>query len=288
VTVTGNTFSNSYHGVRFANDGSPATVPSNFVVNRNAFVGNSQADISLAGGTVGTLNGTCNWWGQASGPAGTQTDGAVTTSPFLASSNLMGGCPAPPPVVPAAVPGLPRLVSGVPGNKSAKVFWAAPISTGGSPITGYVVTPFKGGVAQTPVVFAATAKSGVVTGLKNKTTYNFKVAAKNAAGTGAGTATGLITAGAPGRPGSVRAAKGGAAGKLKVTFVHPLNNGAVITGYTAICTSSNGGALATGTRAKSPVGVSGATVGKKYACQVIAKNSRGSGPRSVASHAVTA
>ena len=78
------------------------------------------------------------------------------------------------------------------------------------------------------------------------------------------------------------------AGKIKVTFVHPINNGAKITGYTAICKSSNGGALVTASRSVSPIGVPGATVGKKYTCQVLAKNSRGAGPRSVASNAVTA
>ena len=283
VMVTGNTFSNSFHGVRFANDGSPATVPSDFTVNRNAFLGNTQADISLAAGTIGTLNGTCNWWGQASGPGGAQVDGSVTTSPFLGSGNLMGGCPAPPPPVPATAPGAPTRASGVPGNGSVKVSWVAPQATGGSPITGYVVTPYQAGVAQPAKSFSSKATTEVVKGLKNGTKYNFKVAAKNAAGTGAqSAATGLVTAGAPGRPGAPKVTSP-AAGTLRVGFRPPAANGSKITGYSAICDSPNGGAEVSKSGSKSPIVISGATAGKKYYCIVVARNARGTGPRSVAS-----
>lgn len=93
VSITGNTFSNDYHGVRVANDGTPADLSSgDLVVKRNAFTTNTAAGISLATGTTGTMDGTCNWWGQSSGPATGQVDGAVTTAPWLISSNLAGNC----------------------------------------------------------------------------------------------------------------------------------------------------------------------------------------------------
>ena len=64
-------------------------------------------------------------------------------------------------------------------QRTATVTWTAPASTGGSPLTGYVVTPFIAGVAQTPVTFTTTATSQMITGLTNGTTYTFKVAATN-------------------------------------------------------------------------------------------------------------
>ena len=55
---------------------------------------------------------------------------------------------------------------------------------GGSPITGYVVTPYVGGTAKTAQTFNNTATTETVTGLTNGTAYTFKVAAINGVGTG--------------------------------------------------------------------------------------------------------
>jgi hypothetical protein len=60
-----------------------------------------------------------------------------------------------------------------------------------------------------------------------------------------------------------------------------VNNGAKINSYTATCKSSNGGAVATGSRSNGPIGVTGATTGKSYQCTVVATNSRGTGPKSI-------
>ena len=56
-------------------------------------------------------------------------------------------------------------------------------SDGGSPITGYTVTPYIGATAQTPVQVGASATTTTVTGLTNGTGYTFKVTATNAVGT---------------------------------------------------------------------------------------------------------
>ncbi len=62
--------------------------------------------------------------------------------------------------------------------------WTAPAFNGGKPITGYVVTPYINGVAQTATPFNSTATTQTVGGLVNGTTYTFTVAAINEIGTG--------------------------------------------------------------------------------------------------------
>ncbi len=77
---------------------------------------------------------------------------------------------------------------------------------------------------------------------------------------------------------------------LAVAFGAPASiGGTAITGYTATCTSSNGGV--SGTNSSGPtatsIRVSGLTSGKRYTCTVNANNAAGAGPASVSSNAVT-
>jgi hypothetical protein len=64
------------------------------------------------------------------------------------------------------------------------VSWAAPVTDGGSAITGYVVTPYVGYSPRPAQTFGSTATTQVVTGLVNGTQYRFRVQAINAIGTG--------------------------------------------------------------------------------------------------------
>lgn len=77
-------------------------------------------------------------------------------------------------------PSAPTAVTAVAGDSSASVSFTAPISTGGSAISGYTVTANPGGAtvtgASSPINFP---------GLTNGTAYTFTVTATNAAGTSA-------------------------------------------------------------------------------------------------------
>lgn len=83
----------------------------------------------------------------------------------------------------ANAPGEPTNVSASPGDSQATVNWTAPASNGGTPITGYELTTYQGGVSQS-VTQVGTVTQWTVNALTNGTEYTFKVAAKNAIGTG--------------------------------------------------------------------------------------------------------
>ncbi len=85
--------------------------------------------------------------------------------------------------VPSTVPGAPTIGVAVDGDGEAMVSWTAPASDGGSPVTGYVVTPYIGYYPLSPVTFASTATTQTITGLTNGTQYRFRVQAINAVGT---------------------------------------------------------------------------------------------------------
>ena len=97
----------------------------------------------------------------------------------------------------ATSPGAPTSVAAAAGDARASVSWVAPVSDGGSDITGYMVTAAPGGATASA---AATETSATVTGLANGTAYTFTVTATNGVGTGpASAASDPVTpqAGAP-------------------------------------------------------------------------------------------
>jgi hypothetical protein len=97
-----------------------------------------------------------------------------------------------------AAPAAPTGVAGTPSDAQVILTWTAPTDNGGAAITNYVVTPYIGGVAQTPTVTSNPAAGVIVTGLVNGTAYTFRVAAQNSIGVGtASTASAAITPTAP-------------------------------------------------------------------------------------------
>jgi uncharacterized repeat protein (TIGR02543 family) len=122
---------------------------------------------------------------------------------------------------PATVPGAPTSISATADNASATVFFTAPSSNGGAPITGYTVTSSPGGATCSA---PANATSCVVTGLSNGTAYTFTVAANNGAGSSqaSSTSNSVTPMGAPAAP-TITAARGDT--KATVVITAPTDDG---------------------------------------------------------------
>jgi hypothetical protein len=131
--------------------------------------------------------------------------------------------------------GTPTGVSASAGNAQATVRWNPPSIDGGSPITGYRITPYIALTAQSPTS-AGPVTSFMVTGLTNGTTYTFTVAALNAYGAGpeSSQSNAVTPATTPGQPTGVSASAGDL--QATVTWTAPADSGGgAITSYTINC-----------------------------------------------------
>jgi hypothetical protein len=212
------------------------------------------------------------------------TDGTSYTFTVTAS-NPAGTGPASAPsnaVTPLGPPAAPTGVSAVAGNASATVTWKAPTVTGGSSITGYMVTASPGGATCT----TTGATSCTVTGLTNGTSYTFTVVATSEGGTGpASAASPAVTPSGPsGPPTDVIGTP--ANHQVTVSWTAPATSAATapVTGYVVTSQPESAGCTTSG--ATSCV-VTDLTDGTAYTFTVVAKGAAGSSTPSAASAAVT-
>jgi uncharacterized protein (TIGR02145 family) len=145
--------------------------------------GGKTGSVTQSGSGAITVTGLTN--GTAYTFTVTATNAIGTSTPSAASSS----------VTPATLPGVPTNVAATAGNNQATVTFEAPISDGGSTITGYTVTSSAGDTqsgASSPIT---------VTALTNGTVYTFTVTATNSVGTsGASSASSAVTPAAAATP----------------------------------------------------------------------------------------
>lgn len=139
--------------------------------------------VAVAGGTA-TMSTTALTTGSHSITAAFTPTNPAAFAPSTSSAltYLVGTAPA-----------APTGVIGSPATASATVSWAVPGDTGGLPLVGYDVQYSSNGGATwtpaSPAFHTSTATTQVVGGLTNGVSYQFHVAAINAIGTGAYSAT---------------------------------------------------------------------------------------------------
>ncbi|MCW2634838.1 MAG: hypothetical protein JWQ99_1205 [Blastococcus sp.] len=254
--------------------------------------------ISAAGpaGTPAVRTVLAGWWATSATVSGL-TNGVPYTFTVTALNWSGAGARSAPsnpviPLAPAALPGAPRIGAATAGDGWVSVSWTAPRSTGGSPITGYLVSVSVGNMVVQQASAGAGDTRATVPGLRNGISYTVRVSAASAAGIGAASdrSNSVTPAVRPDAPTSVRATAGDR--RLTVRWAEPADDGGSdITGYlVSVFTGSGSEPVRTvkASRNATSVTVSDLTNGKAYTVTVAAVNAAGAGDDSARSETVTA
>jgi hypothetical protein len=289
----------------------PASTPSNKVTpsdvpgvpaNVTAIAGNAQAVVSFSA-PVSDGGSAITGYTVTSNPSGGKDSNSGSTALThtitglkngtaytfsVQAANIVKTSPASSPsnsVTPVDVPGVPANVTATTGNAQAMVSFTAPVSDGGSAITGYIVTSNPSGGKDSNS--GSTDMTHTITGLKNGTAYTFSVQASNAVGTSiVSSPTNSVTPiDVPGAPVNVTATVGNA--QAKVSFLAPVSDdGSSITGYTVTSDPSGGTDVNAGSTALTHT-ITGLKNGTAYTFSVQASKAAGTGPASTSSNKVT-
>ncbi|MCU0274728.1 MAG: fibronectin type III domain-containing protein, partial [Acidimicrobiales bacterium] len=190
---------------------------------------------------------------------------------------------APATSTPSTAPAAPGGLTATPGTNQVTLAWTAP-ADGGTPIRDYRIEQraLPSGAWAVVDDGVGTATSTTVSGLTTGTTYEFRVAGVNAAGTGAAaTASGAPTLLPPGAPTGVSAPAGD--GQAVVSWTAPADNGSPVTSTTVTATASGQATrTCTASGAATTCTVTGLVNGATYTLSVAATNGAGTGPASTA------
>jgi titin len=180
---------------------------------------------------------------------------------------------------PRAVTGEPTDLVGVPGNTQVALTWRAPVATNGSAISNYIVQSCISTTCSVVAREASTTASQTVTSLVNGTTYTFKVAAVNEAGTSSYvTSLGYTPRTVPDAPTSVTATADSTGGVVVAWTAPQFNGGSAITDYTVqSCLSTTCATFTRTASTSTSATVTGLTKGTLYTFQVAAVNIAGTG-----------
>jgi len=219
---------------------------------------------------------------------GSLTNGNTYTCTIVAT-NTFGDSAASDPTsqfVAGNAPAAPSITSVTRGNNSATLAFT-PNGDGGDPITDYRVTctSTNGGITR-----SKTGPSSPVTvgSLSNARTYTCKIIASNSIANSAASAasSAFVAATTPAAPSIGSVTRGD--NSALVAFTANGNGGIAITGFTATCTSSDGGATQTVSGASSPLTVGSLTNSKTYTCTAVATNGVGDSAASATSSSFVA
>ena len=265
-----------------------------------AFAGNSSATVTWNPSTADACNAITGYLVTASPGGRTATTSGTsvavtgltngTTYTFkVRASNASGSGPlsaASNSVTPATVPGSPLNVTATAGNLSAMIAWSAPVSNGGSTITGFTATSSPGGLTRT---VGGSTLATTVSGLTLGTKYTFTVVATNAVGPSVPSpASNQITAVTlPSAPTAPFATASG--GSAILSWAAPADGGLAITEY-VVTPFVNGVTPLPSVTFHQPNTleiVVGLTNGVTYTFTVTAGNGLGWGPASGPSNSVT-
>jgi hypothetical protein len=236
--------------------------------------GADDGSASAAGSPI-TVNGLTN--GRSYTCTVTATSALGTSSPSAAS----------PPAFVATVPGAPVIGTVTSRNLALRVAFAGSASDGGSVILRYTATCMSpdGGTSGAAIGGSSPV---IVNGLTNGRTYRCTVTATNSLGTSRSSGTSneavpAVTVPDAPLPTVVIANRA----SLVVDFSGPDDDGgSPVTGYSASCTSSDGGVAGGRSGTASPILVRGLTTGKRYTCRVTASNGFGTSGASAATRPV--
>ena len=193
---------------------------------------------------------------------------------------------------PVGAPGAPTNLVGVAGNAQVALTWTAPVSNGGSAITDYIIeySINNGSSWLSYSDTVSTATSLTTTGVTNGVAHIYRVAARNAVGTGSFSTSSAtqIAFTVPNAPTSVSASTG--ARQSTVTWTAPASNGgSAITGYAVRFSVVNSNVWSTATLTGSTLTSftqTGLTPTTSYIFQVAAINAAGQGAWSANSSSV--